>query len=54
MRYAATEFLPNYEIWLSLTQSVISSFESGKHNPSLAILQHITEGLGKTVYVEFQ
>lgn len=30
MRYAATVFLPNHEIWLSLTQSVKSAvdFES--------------------------
>ena len=34
-----------------IAQSDISRFESGNHNPSLAFLQHIVEGLGKKVYV---
>ncbi|WP_204629508.1 helix-turn-helix domain-containing protein [Haemophilus haemolyticus] len=37
-----------------IAQSDISRFESGNHNPSLAFLQHIVEGLGKKVYVEFR
>ena len=32
----------------------ISRFESGNHNPSLAFLQRIAEGLGKKIYVEFR
>ena len=32
----------------------ISRFESGNHNPSLAFLQRIAEGLGKKVYVAFR
>ena len=37
-----------------IAQSAISRFESGNHNPSLAFLQRIAEGLGKKVYVEFR
>ncbi|WP_432717653.1 helix-turn-helix domain-containing protein [Haemophilus haemolyticus] len=36
-----------------ISQSAISRFELGNHNPSLAFLQRTTEGLGKKVYVEF-
>lgn len=37
-----------------IAQSAISRFESGNHNPSLAFLQRIAEGLGKKIYVEFR
>lgn len=39
---------------VGLKQSAISRFESGNHNPSLAFLQRLAQGLGKSLHIELR
>ena len=39
---------------LGIKQSHISRLENGNHNPSLAFMQRLAEGLGRTLYIEFR
>ena len=39
---------------IGVAQSAISRLEAGTHNPSIAFLQRIANGLGKELVIEFR